>query len=337
MKKYDFHPEIKSGVVGNINSAVLYALDGIGDLIVASSIVKYVVENCKGKVYFICSPSSFLYIDLLKKKYSNIEVFSFFTHESITSGDVENIAVEINSKSSVDLVINTIGRITPHFAELASLLNPKSVFSCIESKRKVNQNKMTHNAVKCSSLLFRNKVNYADCWGMFTQIIGGKYDRKNLFPIENNSLQKIPEKYIVLSLSGVSRGAVSEDNAIKICEIISRYYSGQICLVVSPGLEKLCGKISSKLKNVFIPQEEVSIETTGAYIKHAYALISICSAPIHIAGAFNTPTLVISSLYAPHWFPIVDTWDIYVTDSPSINSINFHAFEKLFCNFIKRI
>lgn len=335
IKRYDFYPEIKSGYIDEVENVAFYAMHGIGDLIVASPIIKHVMNICSGRVYFICNSSSLLYIEVLQKQYDNIVPLLLSKKRDVKEGDIDRTACKINQSGGVDVIVNGIGRIDPLFAKLAYLVKPNAVISCIEGRRKRSKNKMAHGAIRYSSALFRQKVPYVDCWGMLTQIIGGRYDRKTLFPEFRECPVSSP--YIALSLSGVSRGSMATDDSIALCAAIFRHYDKRICLLPSPGQEVLCNVLTSAFENVFLPEEGPSLETTGLYIKYAQALVSVCSAPVHIAGAFNTPTLVITSLYAPHWFPVVDHWDIYVTSGDSIRNFDCYAFEQKFVEFISGV
>lgn len=336
IRKYDFHPEIKSGHIDKIDTVVFYAIDGIGDLMIASPIMRDIFKRCHGKIYFCCSPSSAIYVNILKKTFKNIIIIPFPKNDVMKESDIDYVASTIKKKETVvDVIVNTEGRISPYFAKFAYLIKPRAVLTCVEGKKRISKNKMTHASTYYANLLFRKRVTYVDCWGMLTQMIGGTYERKNLFPEQRKCPVDVP--YIALSLSGNTHGTITVENAIALCTMISRYYDGKLYILSSPGVEGLCRTVSSNVENVFVPVEPPSLETTALYIKHAQALISVCSAPVHIAGAFNTPVMVISSLYAPHWFPIVDHWDIYVTSGGSINNFDHDEFEDKFVKFITEI
>lgn len=335
IRKHDFKPEIKSGKIDRIENAVFYAVDGIGDIIVASPIIRTILQKCSGTVYFVCSPSSKLYVDILNKKYKNIIIVSVPKKEDLEKSDIDYAANQITKSGKVDVLVNGLGSISPLFARFASSLMPKAVLSSADQKKKIKQCKMNHMASYCSNVIYQQSVSIVDCWGVVAQIIGGQYSRTLLFPVTES--RPVADRYIALSLAGVNKGIMTKENACDLCQAIFRHYHGKIYLLSSPGVEKLCKDISYKFDNVFIPDQAPSLETSGLYIKHADILVSVCSAPVHIAGAFNTPVMVISNISFPHWCPVVDCWDIYNTGGNSINEFDAQAFEAKFSGFMSRI
>lgn len=336
IRKYDFKPEIKDGHIDYIDNAVFYSIDGIGDIIVASPIIREIMAKCTGVVYFICSPASKLYVELLQKKYPNIVIIPTSARGGIVDDDIDHIADKIKSENKIDVIVNGLGRITPQFARLAYYIKPRVVLSVMESAKKINKPKMVHNSVNYANQLYRQGVSIVDCWGVVTQMIGGHYNRALLFPV-NDRHSPIATPYIVLSLTGASWGTISEENSIKLCQVIAHYYSGDICLLVSPGIEALCQSIASQLDNVFVSEQPPSIALSGTYIAHAQALIAVCSAPVHIAGAFNTPVLVIRGVTQGEWNPVVSHFSEYITNNNNINDIDICLFEKCFSKFINEI
>lgn len=335
IKKFDFKPEIKKGYIDKIENAVFYTIDGIGDVIVASPIIREIMDNCTGTVYFICSPASKLYVDILQNKYRNIVVILIGKKENITESDIDRIAYDIKSSGRIDVVVNGLGRVTSLFARLAYQIKPRAVLSVMESAKKINKPKMLHNSVDYANMLYRQGISIVDCWGIVAQMIGGNYNRKLLFPISEYCPVATP--YIAISLTGASWGSISEDNAIKICQVILRHYSGNICLLVAPGIEALCQSVASALDNVFVPEQPPSLELSGAYIKHAQALIAICSAPVHIAGAFDTPVLVLRGVERSEWRPVVSHSVEYITNDKTINGIDAPKFEKCFLKLMSSL
>lgn len=336
IKKYDFNPPIKDGRIANIHNAVFYCVDGIGDAIVCSPIIRAIMAKCTGVAFFICSPSSQLYIELLAKKYHNIVLLPIGKKKDIVQSALVHISDVIKKQGGADVIVNGLGRISPAFAQLASLLNPRAVLSVMESAKRSSRPKMVHRSVHYANLLYRKGVSIVDCWGVIAQMIGGHYDRTLLFPLCDDGAA-VDTPYIAVSLTGASWGAISEDNALIICRIISRYYAGDICLIASPGIENMCKSVASQLENVFVSPLPSSLESSGIYIKYAQAIIAVCSAPVHIAGAFNTPVLVVRGVERSAWCPVVSHTIEYITHNRDINDIDANEFDECVKYFIRDI
>ncbi|WP_414501284.1 glycosyltransferase family 9 protein [Zymobacter sp. IVIA_12111.31 C1] len=335
IKRYDFKPEIADGPIEDIENAVFYCVDGIGDIMVASPIIRAILEKCTGRAYFICSPTSQLYIDLLDKQYSNVVIVPVGKKKALTESSIAHTAANIRKQGKIDVVVNGLGRVSPRFAQLACLLKPRAVLSAMESAKRTSRPKMVHKSVHYANLLYRRGVSIVDCWGIIAQMVGCDYNRTLLFPVADITPERTP--YIAVSLLGASWGPISEENAIHICQAISRHYKNDICLIVSPGIEAMCLSIASTLENVFVSPLPPSLESSGAYIKHAQALVAVCSAPVHIAGAFDTPVLVIRGVERSAWRPVVSHAMEYITNNRDINEIDNQAFEACFAAFINKI
>lgn len=332
VKRYDFHPEISDGPIDRIENALFYCVDGIGDVVVASPIIAAIMEKCRRKAFFVCSNVSRLYIDQLSKKYKNIVIIPVENKAEINSHVIEQIAQQVKKEGGIDIAINGLGRISPLFAQLAHLLKPRAVLSVMESAKRSSRPNMVHRSAYYANMLYRRGISLVDCWGIVAQMIGGHYDRTLLFPVGDTAPQLTP--YIAISLSGASLGKLSENNAIRICQMVAHYYKGHICLIASPGIESLCHSVAAQCSNVSVSPLPASLELTGIYIKHAQALVSVCSAPVHIAGAFNTPVFVIRGVVQPEWRPVVSHFAEYITPQKNINSLNPVAFEQQLKLFI---
>ena len=337
IKRYDFSPEIKAGPIDNITNVVFYAIDGIGDIIVSSPIIRDLMGKCTGTAYFICSPSSRLYVELLQKHYANIQIIDASKRQDMTNTEIDAIARHIAQSAPIDIIINGLGRVSPLLARLAHLLRPRALLSVMESAKKINKPKMVHNSAHYSNALYRQGVSIVDCWGIITQLIGGQYNRTLLFPVTQPCPVKKP--YIALSLTGESRGCLTEQNALNICRAIRQHYAGDIYLINSPSISQLCAKIAAQLQTqrVFISSPTPSLESSGVFIKHAQALVSVCSAPVHIAGAFDTPVMVIRNVSQPEWCPVTSQWEEYITYSNTINEFDIIIFEQILVKFLSKL
>lgn len=335
VKKYDFSPQVMDGPIGDIENAVFYAVDGIGDIMVASPIIRALLGNCCGTVYFICSPASQLYVELLKKQFSNVEIVPVGRKDALTQHTIERTAAYIKSLGQIDVVVNGLGRVSSLFAQLAFLLKPRVVLSAMESAKRTSRPKMVHKSVHYSNLLYRRGISIVDCWGIVAQMIGFDYNRTLLFPVADHA--PVSEPYIAVSLTGASWGTLSEENAIHICQSITKHYCGNIFLLTSPGIENICNSVASHFENVFVSPFPPSLEISGLYIKYAKALVTVCSAPVHIAGAFDIPTFIIRGAKQNQWRSIVEKPMEYITPTRSINSMDNKEFDKLLCDFIEFI
>lgn len=335
IKKFDFKPHLMDGHINTVKNCVFYCVDGIGDAMVCSPIINTIMDKCTGVAFFVCSASSQLYIELLKNKYHNIIVIPIGRKKDITEGIITNISKVIKKQGTVDVLVNGLGRISPFCAQLASLLKPQAVLSAMESAKRSSRPKMVHKSVHYANLLYRKGVSIVDCWGIIAQLIGGHYDRTLLFPIKAPS--EAAEPYIAVSLVGASWGAISEKNTLFICHTISQYYKGKICLIASPGIENMCNSVASQVENVFVSPLPASLELSGMCIQSAQALVAVCSAPVHIAGAFNTPVLVIRGVKRSAWCPIVSHTEEYITHNRKINDIDVDEFDECFRRFIQGV
>lgn len=321
----DFNPIVKKGEINNVRSVIFYSVNGIGDLIIASSLIKHFICTSSEFIYLIRNDKNEPYVNVLKEEYPDkIHVIDYG----------RNIFEACSYLRNIDVVVDVLGGVCNELIKIASMLRPKAVLTLRKTRRSRGKLEMLHESSDMSSLMCESGVLLADVWGAVTQNIGGKYDRKMLFPVQKISVK---DEFIALSITGSTRGCLTYENIIKICSAIRKNFKVNICLLSSPSVSEICNNVSENFEDVFVPKGSPSLKKSAQYIEKAKLLISVCSAPVHVAGAFNTPVMVLRNVVQKEWRPTVDVWDEFITGRENINCIDIDSFEKILLRIMNTV
>lgn len=126
--------------------------------------------------------------------------------------------------------------------------------------------------------------------------------------------------YGVINLDGSQPSRqIGLDTAEMIIRLLWQHYHLPMIVVCSPAGEEKASMLAKRSPHVILPDLPRSIHHSAALIKHAAFVITPDTAILHIASAFDRPTIGIYREYKGHWIPTGEPHAIIVTDGPVDN------------------
>ena len=132
-------------------------------------------------------------------------------------------------------------------------------------------------------------------------------------------------KYVALNLDASDKKrTLTEATAIQIIRAIECHYGYQVVITCAPNGEAKAQRIAQACTSAHVVDGERSIYHSAAIVKYASAVISPDTSIVHIASAYNRPTIGIYRIAVKAWPPLADRRATLVTGE-DINTINTNA------------
>lgn len=147
--------------------------------------------------------------------------------------------------------------------------------------------------------------------------------------IEKTTLAQISNlsPYIALNLdSSQAERSLSDATAIQLVEVIHSTYGYPVVIICAPAGENRARRLASSCPSTHVAELPRSIYHSAAIIKHAALVISPDTSIVHIASAYNRPTIGIYRFAAKAWPPLADRHALIITDD-DINNIDMSVFK----------
>lgn len=113
-------------------------------------------------------------------------------------------------------------------------------------------------------------------------------------------------------------------NFAAIIDYLVENYKASIVITGAKGEEQIAKEIvkSVRYKNqVTIASGKLNLGQFGALLKKSKLLISIDTAPVHIASAFETPIIVLNAKYPRIWYPYMSKEKYVLLNHPKIEQV----------------
>lgn len=136
--------------------------------------------------------------------------------------------------------------------------------------------------------------------------VPGKFELPIPQPVEQQMLPWIKQhvNYIALNLDGsVAERTISEHKARELISELHRLTGLKVVIPFSPAGRAKAAKLAAEFSHVSLYPESSSILHSATIIKHASLVISPDTAAIHIASAYDRPTLALYGKTDPVWLP----------------------------------
>ena len=280
--------------------AVIYSVARLGDGIACSIAIKAIAnryDNCK--IFVVCSS----YNKICFENIPNIILMTVTDDKSYIQ--IISTALKIKKYFSVDILFepsasNSIGPLIFMRAMKAA----KNI-----TFRKIKMKMLNNVALKPDDSVVSSHVKAIRSVGIEVN------DETFSFYLDIVSEKKIKEflvskgidDYIVINLYGFDeKRKINNETAMKLITNIKAKSKRKIILQCSPQTVNNIVFLSSKFENVFCFPDTKTIHDSAGLIKYAKCLISPDTSLVHIASAFNVPTLAIflDEANYMHWPPI---------------------------------
>lgn len=279
--------------------AVIYSVARIGDGIACSIAIKAIAnryDNCK--IFVVCSS----YNKVCFENIPNIMLMTVADDKSYI--EIISIALKIKKSFSVDVLFepsasNSIGPLI----FMRALRATKNI-----TFRKIKMKMLNQVALNPDDSVISSHVKAIRSVGIEVN------DETFSFYLDMLSEKRIKEflmgkgidDYIAINLYGFDeKRKINNETAMEIISIIKSTSKRKIILQCSPQTVNNVAFLASKFDNVFCFPDTKTIHDSAGIIKYAKCLISPDTSLVHIASAFNVPTLAIflDEANYMHWPP----------------------------------
>jgi len=135
-----------------------------------------------------------------------------------------------------------------------------------------------------------------------------------------------PEKYIALNFEGsINERTFSAEMVKKIIIFIRKQLNIPVIVVHSPKGMNTAIEVEQVYDHVYRLSLAPSIKRSAAVIKNAFIVITPDTSVLHIASAFNIPTIAIYANYKTRWPAMSDITETIVVGN-NINDLNLDEF-----------
>ncbi len=275
----------------------------IGDVILALPLADALKEKYPhAQIHFLLRKGN----EILLQNHPNIQKVLVWNKKQGKYGNLFRLLKKIR-KENYDYVFNL-----QRFLSSGLL----TLFSRARETRGFCKNPLGNFFTRCFPHEFHRNVHETDRnLSLLQGIAPTERRRPSLFPAEENyeKARKFSAEIVLAPASEWFTKQLPEKTWRQLAEELSKNYS--VTLIGAPKDEPLCESIGKGLKNVKNACGELSLLDSAALIDAAKVLVSNDSAPVHIASAMNTPTILTYCSTIPEFgfFPLAEHSEIIET------------------------
>jgi|GEM_PF-130460 len=334
-KRYDYTPD--PCPVESIRTAVIFIPRLIGDTLAAFPIMRALQVYGVEHIIIVASHQNAMIFDPIIEqsketanngKQSNITLYTIPPLKERDLRAIRKVAKAINrAHGRIDLCID------------ASIKNGRPTALFVSTLQARNNLQISHSSLRCyapvcahASQLYEEDVSLPLCWSSLMKDAGiadvpARFEIPLPDTIEDDVVQWLNSHrregnaaYGVINLDGSQPSRqIGLDTAKMIIQQLWQHYRLPMIVVCSPAGEEKATMLTRRSSHVSLPELPRSIHHSAALIKHSAFVITPDTAILHIASAFDRPTIGIYREYKGHWIPTGEPHAIIITDGPVDN------------------
>ncbi|MEJ4047026.1 glycosyltransferase family 9 protein [Erwinia sp. SLM-02] len=325
----------------NIKLAVIHIPDQIGDAMAIFPVIRSLEKQQVEHVIIVASTINKPVFDELTLGQTQLTVIEMTFQDRARLAEIKSVAQNIVARyGTPDLCIEAMRK-----------SNLKTMLFVRKLKAKTNF-QVVGLALKCFSPACRTasrmdqfyRAPVPMTWSIMMREAGFPVVRAQFeFPV-SNAVQaevrhelEITGRYIAFNFEGsVKERTFTLATAKKIIAIIRHEFNLPIAIVNSPKGVNTAIELSQLYDDVYRLYLPPSIKRSAAVIKSAYITITPDTAILHIASAFNIPTVAIYANYKTRWPAMQDISETIVVGN-NINDLNLDEFTFALRNLSRRL
>ncbi|WP_426767340.1 glycosyltransferase family 9 protein [Erwinia aphidicola] len=328
-------------VPNNIEIAVIHIPDQIGDAMSVFPIIRSLEQQRIKHLIIVASRMNQSVFDALSLNHTELTVIAMNFQDKASLKEIKEVAKRIrNHYGKPDICIEAMRKKNLKTMCFISHLRAKTNLQAVGLLMKCY-------ATSCEiasrmDQQFRAPVPMT--WAILMREAGFPTVRASFeFPLSEETLSEVSqqthslEHYIAFNFEGsVQERTFSLPVARQLVEIITESINLPIIIVHGPKGKDNATELVKSHPNVHQLSLPPSIGRSAAVIKNAFMAITPDTSILHIASAYNIPTIAVYSNYKTRWPPMQDFSETIVVGN-YIDHINLNEFRNSLRSVISRI
>ncbi|WP_027704823.1 glycosyltransferase family 9 protein [Zymobacter palmae] len=311
-----------------IKSAVIFVARHIGDTMAIYPVVRALQAAKVNSIILVVNPSSYAALAPLKTEGITLHLIDHERNKRAVIAAARKIR---RTYGQVDLCVQAMMRNTT-----ATLLFQRTLHAhCNIGLHHCTLHMYVPEVAKQAMAMLATEAPAPFCWAQLMKDAGiADVEARFELPIPQNIERHVRAQiapygpYFALNMDASRAiGSLNEETAVRLIQCISDVYGYSVIITCSPSGEEKARRVSQACPSAHIIAPPRSIYHSAAIIKHATAVISPDTSIIHIASAYNRPTLGIYRTEIKAWRPLADHNTVLVTGD-DINAIDPAVFAR---------
>lgn len=310
----------------HIESAVIFIARHIGDTMATYPIIRALQAANVRTIILVVHPSS--YAALAPLEAEGITVYRI-PHDRDKRAIIATARQIKRSYGQIDLCVQAMMRDTTATLLFQHFLKARCNLGLHHSSLRMYLPRVAEQA----TAMIEAQIPAPICWAQLMKDAGianvvARFELPIPIDIEQSVYTQVAHygPYIALNMDASQEaGSLQAETAIRLIEEINAAYSYQIVITCSPDGEEKANRVVQACPMAHVIAPPRSIYHSAAIIKHAVLVISPDTSIVHIASAYNRPTIGLYRVEAPAWRPLADQHATLITGS-NINDVEISAF-----------
>lgn len=314
--------------ITSVEKTVIFIARHIGDTMAIYPVIRALQSKKASSLILVVNPSSYAALAPLENEGI---IFYHIPHERNKRAIIATAQKIKRTYGQVDLCVQAMTRDTTATLIFQRTLKARCNLGLHSPPLKMYVPYVADHALS----MLQDHTPAPFCWAQLMKDAGiadvpARFELPIPSDIEESILDQIKtyQPYIALNMDA-SRpiGSLNEDTAIKLIRYLANKHHYQVLITCSPAGEKKAYRVTQACPSAHIIAAPRSIYHSAAIIKHATLVISPDTSIIHIASAYNRPTLGIYRAELKAWRPLADHNATLITGN-DINAIDMSKFKK---------
>lgn len=310
-----------------INSAVIFVARHIGDTMAVYPAIRALQAAKAHSITIVVNPSSYAALAPLEAEGVH---FIHIPHERDKRAAIDAARQIKRSHGKIDLCLQAMMRDTT-----ATLLFQRTLRArCNLGLHHSSLQMYIPHVADTSVAMHDDQVPVPICWAQLMKDANiAEVTPRFELPIPKDidaSIQALIASYrpyIALNLdASQAKRSLSAETAIQLIQTIQAACGYQVIITCAPAGEEKAQRVAQACSSAHVLNAPRSIYHSAAIIKYAAAVISPDTSIVHIASAYNRPTIGMYLTKATAWGPLADRRATLITNN--INDIDKNAFIK---------
>lgn len=336
---YDYHAV--NIVADNVRLAVIHIPDQIGDAMAIFPVIRSLEVQKVDHVIIVASTLNKPVFDDLILSATRLTVIEMTFQDNASLAEVKTVALGIrNAFGTPDLCIEAMRKSNFKTMCFIKNLKAKTNFQVVGLPLKCFS-----PACKTPSKMDQNfRAPVPLTWSIMMREAGFPVVRPRFeFPLGEDVRNEVredldyPGKYIAFNFEGsIDERTFSAEMVKKIIAFIRKQLSIPVIVVHSPKGMNTAIEVEQVYDHVYRLGLTPSIKRSAAVIKDAFIVITPDTSLLHMASAFNIPTIAIYANYKTRWPAMSDISETIAVGN-NINDLNLGEFALALSNLKKRL
>lgn len=313
-----------------VKKAVIFVARHIGDTMAIYPVIRALQAHKASSLILVVNPSSYAALAPLEE-----EGITFYCipHERNKRAIIATARKIKHIHGQIDLCIQAMTRDTTATLLFQRILKASSNLGLHSNTLQMYVPHVADHALS----MVQSQLPAPFCWAQLMQDAGiAEVQARFELPIPKDIEQSVfnqvknHQPYIALNMDA-SRpiGSLNEDAAIRLIKFLSSQYDYQVIITCSPSGEEKASRVEQACPSAHVISALRSIYHSAAIVKHSSIVISPDTSIIHIASAYNRPTLGIYRAELQAWRPLADHNEVLITGD-DINAFDIFQFKTIF-------